>query len=384
MRSSLPLACACFVTGCFDPPVPADTDPTGSATGVDSDTTAGLPTTVEPDDTSTAGEPDGTSTAAEPDTTVTATTGEPETSESSSGTTGPVVCDEGTFGPDCSGVCDCNGGECSDGVDGDGSCTCPPGAFGSDCAGVCACELTACDDGASGTGACLCPDGGDGFIVARLPGWGNGVDDPLLAFTQIAADWASLGDCQPVFVQLSQPVTEANLAASGAHVVLASNPSGGTTQYSAMEIADIHAYVMAGNAGFVSTYLLVHDMWNNAALADLAGIDPLAHQADSSIGCSPDVDVLDATHPLATGLPASFSLASAFPNAQDLGGPWADALLGSAQIVMQSSDGNNVVVAYEGASWRGTRLSAFPEYESVADARQLLYNALLWSASSTP
>ena len=77
---------------------------------------------------------------------------------------------------------------------------------------------------------------------------------------------------------------------------------------------------------------------------------------------------------------ASFDLVPVFDQAQGLDEPWANALLGSAQIVAESADQLNVVVAYEGAGWRGTKISTFPEYQSVAEGRQLLYNALLWSS----
>jgi len=373
MRRGFVLACV-LLTDCSDPKQPDNPLGTGSTS---IDPTAS--TSIAPDDSGPPPESSGT-TVDDPDTTgAPDTTSNPDGSSSSSGTTAGIVCEPGTYGPDCSGVCDCNDGECADGVDGDGSCTCLPGMFGESCAGVCDCASGPCDEGATGTGACLCPDGGGTFTVAYLPGFGD-LDNDAITFAQIAAEWRSLGECEPVFVELDQPFSAADLVATGAHVVLASNPSGGLVQYSPAELAAIHDHVTAGNAGFVATYRLFHEIWDNTALADLAGVDPLAHLASPSVACDTDVDVLDAAHPLAQNLPASFGLATSFGFAQPLNVPWGTALLPGAQIVMESVDALNVVVAYEGAAWRGIRISTFPELQSMPDARQLVYNALLWAA----
>lgn len=369
MRAYLALV-GVLVVGCFNPEEPQDTDGIAS-TGPEPE-----PGSTGPNpSTTTAVDPDSSTTSVDPD-----TTSDPDSSGGSSGSsTGAPECEPGTYGPDCSGVCDCNDGTCSDGMDGDGSCTCLPGTFGSACAGVCDCGAAACDEGATGTGLCLCPDPVGTFTVAYLPGWGA-VSSPNLAYTAIQSDWASYGDCEPQYVSLTQPITADSLANSGAHVVLAANPSGISIQFSPAEILAIRNHVMAGNAGFVATYLLRGGGADNSPLADLAGIDPLAHLGTSSVACDEVIDVLEPRHPLARNLPATFSLVPSFANAQDMGGPWAAALLGSAEIVLESNDQLNVVVAYEGATWRGSRISTFPEYESVVEGRQLVYNALLWAS----
>lgn len=361
---------ALLATACFDPP--EANDPTTSTTG-------DPVTTGSTGDLTTSGPAESSTGPSDPSTTDPDDTG-PLDSTSSGDTTGPVTCDPGTYGPDCSGVCDCNDGECNDGAEGDGSCTCPAGTFGASCAGVCDCgEIVACDDGAQGTGLCLCPDPVGTFTVAYLPGWGP-LANPDLAYMQLQTNWMTYGACQPQLVEVLQPFTEADLVATGAHVVVASNPSGGNDQYSPAEILAVRNYVMGGNAGFLSTYLLVHNGVDNSALADLAGVDPLAHLGTTSIACGPTVDVLLPDHPLASDLPLSFPLVPAFANAQDMGGPWAGALLPGAEIVMQSDDALDVVIGYEGAGWRGTRIASFADYQSTPEGRQLLYNALLWSA----
>lgn len=72
-------------------------------------------------------------------------------------------CDEGFYGPTCQ-PCDCETGNCNDGMDGDGACICPPGTTGADC-DRCAfgfqdkdengtCELACANNTCNGHGTC--------------------------------------------------------------------------------------------------------------------------------------------------------------------------------------------------------------------------------------
>lgn len=232
-----------------------------------------------------------------------------------------------------------------------------------------------------GDGSCICPDAvGDSFTVAYLPSWGD-VSDASLAFTELQNNWMSYGLCAPVFISVAPGFTAADIAATGAHVVLVSNPGGGTTQYSAMELDAVRSHVEAGDSGFVTTYLLRFDVYDNSAIADLGGVEPTTLTNTNSVACNPAIDVLDAGHPLAIGLPASFDLVPVFPEAASPNVAWSSALVDPAEIVASSDDGLNVAIAYEGDAWRGVTLSTFTEYNSTAGGRQLLYNALLWASS---
>ncbi|MDQ2646281.1 MAG: hypothetical protein M3020_20880 [Myxococcota bacterium] len=72
-------------------------------------------------------------------------------------------CDEGFYGPTCQ-PCDCETGNCNDGMEGDGACICPPGTTGADC-DRCAfgfqdkdengtCELACANNTCNGHGTC--------------------------------------------------------------------------------------------------------------------------------------------------------------------------------------------------------------------------------------
>jgi hypothetical protein len=292
--------------------------------------------------------------------------------------TGACTCEAGTFGATCAGTCDCGTGTCDDGAAGTGTCTCEAGTYGSTCAGVCDCGIIGCDDGAAGTGACLCPNApATTFTIAYPESWGSGVGDSTLAWTELTTNWQTYGPCEPLFVEVGQPFDLAALQATNADVVLVSNPGGGGIQYSAAETTAIRDYVTGHPAGAVISYLLFFNDVNNSALADLGGIDS-ASLTQSSIASSIAVDVIDANHPILTGLPATFDLIPgwAFVQLDNLGVH----LTANAAVIAEATDDTAAIVALESTGVRGVTFNGFPEYQSGTESHQAMYNALLWAA----
>ena len=90
---------------------------------------------------------------------------------------GGCACAPGRFGSGCDPCPDCGAGTCSDGLDGDGTCTCDagwakdgagrctrcaPGHYGATCAACPSChDHGACNDGVGGNGQCACATGFD-------------------------------------------------------------------------------------------------------------------------------------------------------------------------------------------------------------------------------
>lgn len=65
-------------------------------------------------------------------------------------------CNPGYFNANCSGVCTCRNGVCYDGIDGTGRCLfCYPGWSGVNCEVPCLCEHGICNTGIDGNGRCL-------------------------------------------------------------------------------------------------------------------------------------------------------------------------------------------------------------------------------------
>jgi hypothetical protein len=217
-------------------------------------------------------------------------------------------------------------------------------------------------------------------VVAVVPGWGN-VANYALAFTTLNADASAYGDCPLRFVDVPAGFVVDDLVASGADLVWINDPAGATLQYAQGEMDAIREFAEGGYGGVVVTFLLSYTTYavaDDSALADLVGVDPAAITGQSEVVTSGLVDVLDAGHPLMAGLPSPFA-AQNYAQAQGTASGWPAALLPGAEIVAQSADELQVVVAYDDA-WRGAWVSTFPEYSVADDATyQLLYNLAFWA-----
>jgi hypothetical protein len=240
------------------------------------------------------------------------------------------------------------------------------------------------DDGPSASDTVEVNDtcSGETIRVAWIDGWGSSHGNSSLAWNSIESGWATYGDCAVSIVDINQPITSSALASSGAEVILLGDIGGGVVQLSASDMSAIEAYVQGGNAGVISTYALTWSGQNNSRLADLMGVDGTKLTGSGS-SVSTTLSVVDATHPLATHLPSSWTALS-FTTEQGVTGGWPGALLSGASIVLGTS-GQARVIAYEGGAWNGVFLTGMHEYNNTgATSKQLLYNSLIWASGRLP
>jgi hypothetical protein len=217
-------------------------------------------------------------------------------------------------------------------------------------------------------------------VVGMLPGWGGSWTDGSLAWADLQANWARYGTCPVRMVDVAVGFDLNALVASGATVLWAGDAAGGGVVYSPAEMQAVHDFTALGNGGLVVSYLLEYSGNDDSALFDIVGIDPTQSKDGLVVPANGDVTVLDASHPLATSLPGVFTLAS-FLDTQEMRVPWASALLPGAEIVAQSGDGFDVVVAYDAGAWRGAYLGTFAEYSIAGDdAEQAIYDAAFWAS----
>ncbi len=218
---------------------------------------------------------------------------------------------------------------------------------------------------------------GDTVYVAYLPGWSSTHTSSSLVWTYLEAHALDYGDCN---ISVTTIGSNFNLASLTAYdIIVLSDPSGGGRTYSAGEAAAIRAYLTGGNGGALATYLLKYSSSDNSGLADLFGVTASALTASPGT-ISTGGKVIDATHPLADYLPATFTLVS-FTAEQGISGGWAAATLASgADFIIQGS-GQSSVIAYEAGTWRSVWFTGMVDYASAGvDSRQSLYNAIMWSA----
>jgi len=177
------------------------------------------------------------------------------------------------------------------------------------------------------------------------------------------------------------------LEASGASVVIVSDPAGGLMQWTAQEVQDLEQYARQGH-DLIGTYLLFqYDQVDNRALAPLWGLRPdLAYDT----GSPPPAAA--ATTPLLVPSHCLFArLTDPLPQGgwpfveAPVDGSWDPDDLAEATMLARSADGHNIVTEYLGPGYRASYISYMPEYESQAHAPsvQFLYNAIVCAAGPT-
>ena len=214
------------------------------------------------------------------------------------------------------------------------------------------------------------------------------------AWGQLNLEWQLYGPV-PIEIDASLgngPITHAGLVATGAVVVILSDPAGGNQQYSPTEIADLTQYVEEGH-NLVGTYLTFY--WNgglveidNRALAPLFGFAPglSFHPQPIAPAISNRFRVLQSSTIL-RGLPLTSTDPLHGSTWTSLGYPytqtqadrrWDPEDLGAARAVAQCDGRTGILSAYDAPTYSAVYVSNMPEYFGGPNEKQLLYNAITY------
>ncbi len=224
-------------------------------------------------------------------------------------------------------------------------------------------------------------------VVVRS--WGAGSEPPLV-WDHLTANWSSYGSI-PLYIDATSlhavsSVTLADLEASGADVVIVSDPAGGLNQWSAADVEALRSYANQGHP-LIGTYIMFQ--WcsiDNRALASLWG---LRSDLDYNMGEIPS------TAPAGILAPAS-CLFDRIVDPLDHGGypqvcvpsdlSWDASDLAGASFFARSTDSRVVVTSYQNGLLHSSYISSMPEYQpgDAFDATQFLYNAITCNFHVTP
>ena len=197
--------------------------------------------------------------------------------------------------------------------------------------------------------------------------------------TEIWIDHTSLID--------NSTVSLADLEASGADVVILSDPSGGLKQWTQGEVLALQTYALQGH-NLIGTYLLLElDLSNmdNRILAPLWGLRedlqyPGYHPATyfASILDPGNCAFRRISDPLGVGGLAYVQLPS--------DGTWDPSDLVGASFLARSQDGVTIVSGYNAGAYYAFFVDYMPEFQTGEDptATQLLYNMIACEAVPTP
>jgi hypothetical protein len=229
--------------------------------------------------------------------------------------------------------------------------------------------------------------GGVHAVVVRS--WGD--DSGALVWEHLALNWSLYGAI-PVSIDYTtlhsvDSFTLPDLQATGADVVIVSDPSGGNRQWSPGEVAALAAYAQEGH-NLVGTYLLLqYTGYDNRALAPLWGLRSDLDYTFCEACALPETSILLPGHCLFTNITNPLDTGGYPSNQIPMNdGTWDAGDMGGAIIAARSADGKNILTTYETGYYTASFISYMPEYQdgSAFEAAQWLYNAIVCQGGSTP
>jgi len=228
------------------------------------------------------------------------------------------------------------------------------------------------------------PDGAVTAVVVKS--WGSCSSNSLI-WDDLNANWPAYGSI-PISIDYAYPglcsssddVTLSELEASGADVVILSDPSGGNAQWSSGDADALQQYANQGHT-VIGTYLLL--TWgstDNRALAPVVGLDPTL------------------TYLAALTTPTYRERDPSLPLFRDVGNPyvsnfdatqspsdrvWSSNELTSASLVARTSDLMAAILVQQAGTARpysSIYITSMPEYSGSEIDKQFFYNAIIFPA----
>jgi hypothetical protein len=231
------------------------------------------------------------------------------------------------------------------------------------------------------------PAGGISAVVVRS--WGA-CSSGSLAWDSLNANWSQYGSI-PINIDYSNPslcnatITLPALEASGADVVIMSDPSGGLQQYSSDEISAIQQYAEEGH-NLIGTYLTfgyTAQGIDNSGLAPLFGLSASGGYDISAHTVNPVFKVHNPPSQLFRNIGHPF-VSQGYDYAEiPSDGGWSSNELAGATMVGGKYGRKDAVFVYEAGTYDAVSITNMPEYNtsgSTAD-QQFLYNAIIYPAT---
>ncbi|HSQ18658.1 MAG TPA: hypothetical protein VLM83_13230 [Anaerolineales bacterium] len=216
-----------------------------------------------------------------------------------------------------------------------------------------------------------------------LRSWSGCTSDSVI-WEDLNINWANYGSI-PIHITYDTPglcsgtITYADLAASGADVLIISNPMGAAFPqvFSAEEIAAIQQYVMEGHHLIGTFLLLKYGGYDNRGLAPLFGLQAVVDYTDS-VAITPTYSFLEAASPLFSRLTDPYASVG-WPYSQvPVSGVWDASALNGARLVGINADQKAAILSYHGPNYHATYITNMPEYFGGVEDEQLFYNMLTY------
>jgi hypothetical protein len=217
--------------------------------------------------------------------------------------------------------------------------------------------------------------------------WGNCSSGSLI-WDDLNANWSNFGSI-PISIDYAHPglcsvndtVTLSNLEASGADVVIVSDPSGQFAQWSPDEAQALQQYAAEGH-NIIGTYLLLQwDIVDNRALAPLFGLSSSATYGGGDTAITPTYNERYPRLPLFRNVGNPYvSSGYNFSQTPDDGG-WSPNELTGARIVARTAGAQAAILVRKAGAYFSIYVTNMPEYVGSTIDEQFFYNAIIFPAT---
>jgi hypothetical protein len=218
-----------------------------------------------------------------------------------------------------------------------------------------------------------------GVKAVVVKSWSN-CDSSGVVWRTLNDDWTKFGKV-PIHIDYSNPalctgtITDEALEASGAQVVILSDPAGGVNSFSQGEADALMRYAQAGH-NMIGTFLVFR--WrdtDNRVLAPLFGLDP-ERTYNRYEGVSP-VFQARAHSPLFEGVGQEYTTSGYLSSQVLWHKKWTKAAAGANQIEAHDDGRRAAILRHCGAGYRADLFTFMPEFGGGTQDQQVLYNAIV-------
>jgi hypothetical protein len=204
-----------------------------------------------------------------------------------------------------------------------------------------------------------------------------------LVWDDLNANWSSYGGT-PIVIDYSDPTlcgtsfTLAALEASGANVVILSDPAGGIQQFSADEVLAVKKYAAEGH-NVIGTYLTLAyppGGIDNSALAPVFGLRAGAGYAGGDVPVNTTYSLKLPGLALFRDIPNPY-VSTGFNQTQTpVDGAWSRNEKRKAKYAGKLAQSVGAITFFTNGTWDGVFITNMPEYGGGTQDKQFIYNAI--------
>ncbi len=208
--------------------------------------------------------------------------------------------------------------------------------------------------------------------VLLLRSWGV-----TTGWEDLKTQWQNYGSI-PIAIDdstyIQSDFTYDDLVASGANVIVLSDPAGGLQQYTPAEVLAVSQYASTGHTVLGTYAVFEWDQTDNRGLMSVFGLKRGVMNTQSISNSFTQVKNAGCLfRNLASTWQSSGYAQSQVPSPSL---QWGQKALGSATLVAQSDNATGIVSVYGGPGYTSVYISNYPEFYGATNDLQLLYNAV--------